>query len=135
MDNLLKLSDIDGLIGLPWSRGAMGTDSFDCWGLVKYCLELKGIDVNHAVDYTFKEGISSEFELGYECMEEIPSMENNCIIYGYNRDGLPTHIGMVIDGYVFHAVGEEGKEGSVMLTKLRAFKKLYKEVRFFKWLH
>lgn len=40
------------LIGRPFEWGALGPDTFDCWGLVKHVLAKTGIEINfaHAVE-------------------------------------------------------------------------------------
>lgn len=128
----LEINDIQSLLGLPWERGAEGPKSYDCWGLVKHCLQKIGIEVKLDVDYDFPKGMQEEFNQSLAYWVELPEPEDNCIIYGY-KGGLPCHIGFVIDNWVFHALGEENNSGYVVMTKLKTFKRLYSDVRFFKW--
>ena len=128
----LTLDDIKPLLGLPWVRGANGPDEFDCWGLVKWCLDEIGISHSVNVDYSFPNGIEEEFSKSLGSWVKIDSPENNCIAYGY-KGSLPCHIGFVIDGFIFHSVGDINSPGYVAITKISNFKRLYREVRFYKW--
>lgn len=130
----LELNDVTEHLGKPWERAAIGPDSFDCWGLVRWCLDKAEIKYEIDVDYDFPNGINHEFSKSLSEWKEIAEPENNCIVYGYRGD-VPVHIGFVIDSWVFHAIGEEGMkhDGYVALTKLRNFKRLYQRIRFYKW--
>lgn len=126
------LEDAQPLLGLPWKRGADGPDEYDCWGLVKFCLQKIGISFKLEVDYSFPNGIDSEFERSLGYWKSISVPEDNCIVYGY-KGKVPVHIGFVIDGWVLHSVGENDSKGYIALTKIKNFKRLYNCVRFYKW--
>lgn len=130
----LELDNVNHLLGKPWVRGASGPECFDCWGLVKWCLNELSIPILFDVDYEFPYGIENEFKNSLGYWNEIDYPENNCLIYGYVGD-TPCHIGIVIDGYVFHSIGDETDGGSVVLTKLKNFKKMYSKIGFYKWLN
>lgn len=127
----IELKDIQHLLGKPWELRGLGPDSFDCWGIVKWCLEKLNISVNPEVDYNFPSGIGEEFKKNSQIWTEIKKPENNCIVYGYSG-GVICHIGFIINKFVLHAVGNESSKGYVALTKIANFKRLYSEVKYFK---
>lgn len=133
MHKTLTINDIEHMIGLPWEQGSFGPESFDCWGLVYKCLEMKGYKDLPSVDYTFPEGESEEFNKGKSdshWKQAGPDSKN--VIALFYRGEVAQHIGIIVDGFLLNAIGRKNK-GSVQLTRLAAVNKLYTRTEFFKW--
>jgi len=129
----IEINDIEHLLGKPWVRAAEGPDAYDCWGLVKHILSLMGKDYEYIkIDYNFPNGIEHEFSEGLKFWDELEEASENCIVFGY-RGNIPIHIGFVVGSWVVHSVGDECTPGSVALTKLKNFKRLYNRIGFFTW--
>jgi hypothetical protein len=130
----LTIIDIEDLIGKKWTRGAIGPDEYDCWGLVHECLKRRGFKSSIHVNYSNPNKLDIEFIKGRADSRWIDadSSDKNPVVLFYRGDSAQ-HIGIQIDGYIVHALGGETNQGSVQLTKLRALEKIYTKVEFLSW--
>ena len=85
-------------MGKDYNYGDSGPDSFDCSGLVYYCLKLVGINKGRLSSY------------GYSLIEEWPLIERKedlirgDLIFYHNGYGYINHIAVYLgNGYYIHA--------------------------------
>jgi cell wall-associated NlpC family hydrolase len=120
---------VNRAIGLPWVRWKSDWSGADCFGLiVLYFREVSGIDLGSVPLVGISEGFQSA--IGWqEC-----SAEAGATCFMCWRFGAPTHCGLVLDlQTVLHAQGAEGFGGATRLSKLSAVRKLWPDIRFYKY--
>lgn len=111
------------LIGLPWSRGATGPASYDCWGLVRhvqrvrFAREMPALSIGTATNWT---GIRAMVNRTAWGPAEGPAREGD-VITMKGSDGA--HVGVVIEAdgvpVMLHCIGTEGSNGGgVIVTAL-----------------
>lgn len=117
---------------MQWVRWAADIErrECDCWGLVTlYFRHVVGVDLG-AVPQT-------DIEAGYwTAHDRWPECEPGAgaVVFMAWADGRPRHCGIVLGGgMLLHAEGDEGRGGSVRLTRLAAMARVYPDLRFHRY--
>lgn len=122
-------------VGLPWVDRACSFEAMDCWGVVvMYFRHVHGIILTH--DEGYRDGaisIAAGYDLQLSSGQWRPSTPSgDCIVFMSKRDGIPTHVGVVIDGtFALHAAGDVNHVGQVRLDRLRVLMRLYHDTEFY----
>jgi hypothetical protein len=122
------MSDLDylnGLLGLPWQRGAAGPQAYDCWGLV--------VEVERALFGRTLPMIAEPPETKEELQAFVAlhaARKQWCVVerpvHGgvveMSHQGDPFHIGVYLDvdgGGIFHSVSPSPRGGPTRLGGVR----------------
>ena len=102
------------LIGKPWVSGASGPDSFNCWGLVRYCFaERKGIilpQFSGIDEVSLSKLVRTAESQALEHWEEILKPEHFAVV-GMSTNLRISHVGLWLDidgGGIFHSSSGSG---------------------------
>lgn len=99
--------DVNGLIGLPWQRGARGPDAYDCWGLVIELARRSGRTV--PADWASADMTRAEQRALMQAQAprrtlQLPGPAEGAIAYSR----CLSHCGLVLHGRVLHAARGAG---------------------------
>lgn len=101
-------------IGLPWVPGAQGSDSFDCWGFVRYVLKHEyGLDVPQVnVNPECLRDVLQAFkvDIAFQSFNEVSVPQDGDVVL-MRQAKNPIHAGLWLDidgGGVLHCVRGNG---------------------------
>lgn len=115
--------------GIPWVRWRSDWAGMDCYGLlVLFFREVRGVELG-AVPQT---DIASGFAAARGWVQCEPEPGASAWM-AFDASG-PRHCGVLLDaGMVLHSEGDEVRGGSVRLTRLAAMRRLYADLRFYRY--
>jgi cell wall-associated NlpC family hydrolase len=116
-------------VGLPWVRWRSDWQAMDCYGcIVLYFREVLGVELGDVPQTDIAQGFSVAH--GWiECGAEAGA---TCFMAW--RDGAPTHCGVLLSPReVLHSEGSDEHPGSVRVSRLEAMRRVYGEVRFYRY--
>lgn len=117
------------VVGLPYCDRADGPDEFDCFGLaMDYVRRVLGRPCSlagYAEGRPFADLLPTAS--GWE------ECDGGFVLCAFNADGHPTHIGVIVGGYVVHAYGRE-TGGQVFRHNRRAFERLFTDLRIYTYV-
>lgn len=116
-------------VGVPWARWQATWESMDCFGLlVLWHREVLGLDIGQVPETD----IATGFDAANGWRESGPLPGVACFMAW--RDGAPQHCGVLLDAArVIHSDGADDRPGSVRVTRLRAMRTLYHDLRFYRF--
>ncbi len=126
------------VIGIPWVDHQANYTGADCYGLV-YMFYRDVLNINIGLPESYANGVrmnEAEFSNGIHDTrwEEIERHEPGCVVLCGYRDGVPSHIGIVVDMInILHSTGSKSSHGSVKLNSVLSFKKAYGRVTFHRY--
>lgn len=97
------------LVGSPYIRGAVGPDKFDCSGLVYYCYQKAGRQVQRTVKALYKHAepiLQEELEAG------------DLVFFHTTGDGSVSHVGLYVANGQFISALSDGPNTGVVLSSL-----------------
>lgn len=118
---------INRMVGLPWVKGAddpVRDGGLDCWGAVYHSfLCVNGVkiptpDNRSECDFTQSMGIADYFD-------EVDFPLEGSVFGCYDDSGVMIHIGRVLAGRAYHAVGTPDNPGSVCTWSVRQLERQY----------
>ena len=86
----------------------------------------------HAGDCDVDSGLSEQDKSGN--WSEINTPEDNCVFI-VAQGGIPSHVGIMINGRCFHCPGSKNNPGSVGYHSLDAIRKAFGAVTFWRYNH
>lgn len=118
------------LPGLPWVRWRSDWAGADCFGLlVLFWREVHGIDLGPVPQTDIAAGF--EAARGWVPCEPQPGAS---AWMAFDAAGAPQHCGVLLDaGSVLHSQGDEESGGSVRITRLQAMRRMYPDIRFYRF--
>ncbi|WP_106478100.1 NlpC/P60 family protein [Phytohalomonas tamaricis] len=128
-----KQTFIGRVVGAPWVNRAQGPDAYDCMGLViAYYREVEGVEVAPIPAFEDRSlGIAD----GY--FEQVAGSywqrDDQGVVFMAFQNDVPCHIGLVIDDRCVHAYGDEEKGGQVFNHPLRAIRRMYSRLEFWRY--
>lgn len=120
---------INRMIGLPWVEGSddPANGGLDCWGAVVYsfkcidCITLPSVLNREDCDL---DGSAQSALDDYVELTERDDKEGS-IFCCYDNKGAMVHIGRILLGQAYHAVGNPEKPESVQLWKKATLERVY----------
>ena len=120
---------IDSVIGKPYKERTYGPDYYDCWGVVvAYYREVHGVDLEQYMSGTANENWLEEISKG-----EWQESDEGILFMSFSADGIAKHCGLKFGNQCLHAAGWDGL-GQVTLVPMRKIKRLYKDVKVYKYV-
>lgn len=108
---------VNRMVGLPWLKGSDDPAN-------------GGLDCRGAVSHSFKciDGINLPIPLEIADYEELPNALPGAIFGCYSQEGDIIHIGRILAGRAYHAVGSEEAPGSVCTWPIDVLKRYYAQM-------
>lgn len=118
---------INRMIGTPWVQGSddPANSGVDCWGAVVYsykcidCVTLPSVPDRDACD------LDGSAKSGLDDYIEIVGPEEGAIFCCYDSNDMMVHIGRILAGKAYHAVGNPDKPESVQLWNVPTLERVY----------
>lgn len=121
------IKHIERTLGLPWIKGSDDPKNggLDCWGAVVYsykcidCLTLPSIADRALCNL---DGSAKDALDDYYTLDEA---QEGAIFCCYNSDDCMVHIGRILAGQAYHAVGNEDEPREVELWEVATLERVY----------
>lgn len=127
---MTKLEFINRMIGKPWKNRACTFEACDCWALVVlYYRHVLNIEIHHDAGYESDHDFVTCYNGEVEFWQRTKHPVDDGIFIGY-LGSQPAHIGLIIDGKVFHSRGENG---AVRMDRLIVLEKKFTKLEFMKY--
>jgi hypothetical protein len=124
-----KAQHINRLIGLPWVQGSddPANGGLDCWGAVVYsykcidCITLPTVLDREACD------LNGSAQSGLDDYVELTDRDDKegAIFCCYDANGQMVHIGRILLGQAYHAVGNPDDPRAVELWERKTLERVY----------
>jgi len=119
---------LNRMVGTPWLKGSDVPESggLDCWGAVVHSYKcIDGVTLptpmnREQCDFSASLGAVSDYE------EVTP--RDGAIFGVYNDNGVMIHIGRILCGRAYHAVGDESRPQQVCTWELSVLKRYYSAI-------
>lgn len=125
---------IEDVQGKPWVDRSYGPDSYDCWGLVidyfKRVLEIELPEVDgYLTGVDFAQGMAEVLNTG---TFENCGKDSGLLFTRFIGDDA-THVGVITDGRVVHAMGAPESGGQVYNHTIKHIERLFANDRLEFW--
>lgn len=116
-------------VGVPWAKWRADWGGVDCFGLiVMWHRHVLGIELGEVPHTDIAAGFAAA--RGWPSCDPVPGA--TCWMAW--RDGAPRHCGVLLTTTeVIHAEGNDHHPGNVRVSRLRAVRQLYGEIRFHRY--
>lgn len=121
---------VNRMVGLPWLKGSDDpvNGGLDCWGAVVHSYRcIDGIELPTPMNREQCQ-FSESLEGSLPDYEELPNALPGAIFACYDQDDNMIHIGRILAGRAYHAVGSEDNPQSVCTWPIDVLKRYYSQM-------
>lgn len=118
---------INRMIGLPWVKGSddPANGGVDCWGAVVYSYKCIDCVTLPSVIERDKCDLNESAKSALDDYVELDGAQEGAIFCCYDSNDMMVHIGRVLAGKAYHAVGNPDKPESVQLWEVATLERVY----------